>query len=220
VANTEAGFDVLERLLTEHQVRRVGIEGSGNWGRGVASRLALGGAIEVVEVPPSLTSRERSARPGQGKTDPVDAALIARITAREATLPSVRLAVGDAADLRALAGYRRQLTDERTALANRTHAELHGLNPGYHAKIPRLTAATFITAALEMLDRDRRRGRVPADIIDLDLWGRSGRGRDDPRRGRRRAPLPIPARLRRSQRQRPHPGILRTDQPAPAQPIR
>lgn len=155
VANTEAGFDVLERLLTEHQVRRVGIEGSGNWGRGVASRLALGGAIEVVEVPPSLTSRERSARPGQGKTDPVDAVLIARITAREATLPSVRLAVGDAADLRALAAYRRQLTDERTALANRTHAELHGLNPGYHAKIPRLTAATFITAALEMLDGDR-----------------------------------------------------------------
>jgi len=96
VANTEAGFDVLERLLTEHQVRRVGIEGSGNWGRGVASRLALGGAIEVVEVPPSLTSRERSARPGQGKTDPVDAALIARITAREATLPRVRLAAGDA----------------------------------------------------------------------------------------------------------------------------
>lgn len=114
---------MLERLLTEHQVRRVGIEGSGNWGRGVASRLALGGAIEVVEVPPSLTSRERSARPGQGKTDPVDAVLIARVTAREATLPSVRLAVGDAADLRALAAYRRQLTDERTALANRTHAD-------------------------------------------------------------------------------------------------
>ena len=30
LANTEAGFDALEQLLTRHTVRRVGIEGSGN----------------------------------------------------------------------------------------------------------------------------------------------------------------------------------------------
>ena len=60
----------------------------------------------MVEVPPSLTSRERSGRPGAGKTDPVDAVAIARITAREPGLPPVRLAVGPAAGLRALADYR------------------------------------------------------------------------------------------------------------------
>jgi transposase len=136
VANTEAGFDSLEELLTAHAVTRVGIEGSGNYGRGAAVRLVLAGGIEVVEVPPSLTSRERSGRPGAGKTDPVDAVAIARITAREPALPVVRLAVGQAADLRALADYRAQLVAERTALANRTHAELHGLLPGYQARIP------------------------------------------------------------------------------------
>ncbi|MBM7808492.1 transposase [Geodermatophilus bullaregiensis] len=125
--NTEAGFDALEQLLTDRQVTRVGIEGSGNYGRGAAVRLVLAGGIEVVEVPPSLTSRERSAKPGQGKTDPIDAVAIARITAREAGLPPVRLAVGQAADLRALADYRTQLVAECTALASRTHAELHGL---------------------------------------------------------------------------------------------
>ena len=88
--NTEAGFDDLEELLDHHQVTRVGIEGSGNYGRGAAVRLVLAGGIEVVEVPPSLTSRERSGRPGQGKTDPVDAVAIARITAREDDLPPVR----------------------------------------------------------------------------------------------------------------------------------
>src|SRR3954466_7989153 len=118
LANTEAGFDALERLLEEHAVTRVGIEGSGNYGRGAAVRLLLTGGLEVVEVPPSLTSRERSARPGQGKTDPIQAGGIARITAREPGLPPVRLAVGEAADLRALADYRAQLVAERTALAN------------------------------------------------------------------------------------------------------
>src|SRR4051794_22515172 len=66
LANTEAGFDALEQLLEEHAVTRVGIEGSGNYGRGAAVRLVLTGGLQVVEVPPSLTSRERSARPGQG----------------------------------------------------------------------------------------------------------------------------------------------------------
>lgn len=117
--NTEVGFYALEQLLSVHDVRRVGIEGSGNRGRGAAARLVLVGAIEVVEFPPLMTSRERSGRPGQGKTDPLDAVTIARSTAREMTVPPVRLAIGEAADLRALAGYRRQLTDERTALAKR-----------------------------------------------------------------------------------------------------
>jgi transposase len=99
----------------------------------------------------SMTSRERSGRPGAGKTDPVDAVAITRITAREPNLPAVRLAVGQAADLRALADYRAQLVAERTALANRTHTELHGLLPGYQAEIPRLTAPTFIAAATDRL---------------------------------------------------------------------
>ena len=151
VANTEAGFDTLEQLLTAHEVTRVGIEGSGNYGRGAAVHLVLTGPAEVVEVPPSLTSRERSGQPGQGKTDPIDAVAIARITAREPALPPVRLAVGQAADLRALADYRAQLVAERTALANRTHTELHGLLPGYQAQIPRLTAPTFIAKATDLL---------------------------------------------------------------------
>ncbi len=154
LANTEAGFDALEQLVKEHSVSRVGIEGSGNYGRGAAIRLVLTGGLEVVEVPPSLTARERSGRPGAGKTDPGDAVAIARLTARETGLPPVRLAVGQAADLRALADYRAQLVAERTALASRTHAELHGLLPGYQDRVPRLTAPTLITAATELLAGD------------------------------------------------------------------
>src|SRR3954452_14776588 len=52
LANTETGFTALEQLLVEHAVRRVGIEGSGNYGRGAAVHLVLTGPAEVVEVPP------------------------------------------------------------------------------------------------------------------------------------------------------------------------
>jgi transposase len=56
-------------------VVRVGIEGSGNFGWPAATYL-LERDLNVVEVPPLMTSRERLSRPGQGKTDPVDAVAI------------------------------------------------------------------------------------------------------------------------------------------------
>jgi transposase len=154
VPNTEAGFERIVELLAEHGVRRVGIEGSGNYWRAAAVHLSLLGGVEVVEVPPGLTSRERAGRPGQGKTDPGDATAIARIVARESDLPAVRLAVGAAADLRALLDYRDELLAERVAMVNRVQVELAGLRPGYHAKIPQLTTSRHLAAARELLNGD------------------------------------------------------------------
>ena len=65
----------------------MGIEGSGHFGRAVAVHLLLcwqsARSVAVVEVPTLMTSRERRGQLGKGKTDPVDALAIARITARE-----------------------------------------------------------------------------------------------------------------------------------------
>lgn len=155
VPNTVAGFGRLEQLLVGHNVVRVGIEGSGNYGRAIAIHLAISGSnLTVVEVPTLMTSRERGAQPGKGKTDPVDALAIARITGREQNLPPVRLTVGPAADVRALLDYREQLVTERTATSNRLHAELLGLRPGYQAKIPALSLKWQINAALALLTGD------------------------------------------------------------------
>ena len=41
IANPEAGFTVLEQLLVKHAVTRVGMEGSGTYGRGAAVHLVL-----------------------------------------------------------------------------------------------------------------------------------------------------------------------------------
>lgn len=157
--NTRAGFIRIAALLAKHQVGRVGVEGSGHYGRCVAAYLALDAdlpGLQVVEVPTLMTSRERGARPGTGKTDPVDAVAIARITMREPKLPPVRLAVGEAADLRALLDYREDLVAERTELIMRAHADLHGLFPGYHHQVPNLTTRTNLAAALQLLEADTR----------------------------------------------------------------
>jgi transposase len=148
----------LVQLMEGHQVERVGIEGSGNFSRAIAVRLVLDWTprreIAVVEVPTLMTSRERRAQVGRGKTDPVDALAIARIAARETGLPPVRLTVGPAADPRALLDYREDLMAERTALINRVHAELTGLQPGYQQQIRTLTSRARIKAALELLAND------------------------------------------------------------------
>jgi transposase len=153
VRNDAAGFAQLAALVIEHGCVRVGIEGSTNFGWPAAMHLVDAG-VTVVEVPPLMTSRERRARPGQGKTDPVDAVAIARITARETSLPPVRPMEGLPADLRVLTDYREQLVAERTATANRVHAELGWLRPGYQQQLPRLTQPAHLHAALALLDGD------------------------------------------------------------------
>ena len=157
--NTRAGFVRIGKLLAAYQLLRVGIEGSGHYGRCIAAYLALDWGrpdVSVVEVPTLMTSRERGAQPGKGKTDPVDAVAIARITMRESTLPPVRLAVGEAADLRALLDYREDLVTERSELTNRVHADLLGLFPGYQEQITTLTGKAHLEAAAQLLDGDTR----------------------------------------------------------------
>ena len=55
---------------------------------------------------------------------------IAWISAASSTWSPVRLAVGGAADLRALLDHGEDLIEERSALPNRAHAELGVLHPG------------------------------------------------------------------------------------------
>lgn len=156
VVNAAAGFVAVAQLLAAQGVGRVGIEGSGNFGRAVAAYLAAETRLDLREVPTLMTSRERAARPGQGKTDEVDALAIARITARDPDLPPVRLTVGLAADLRSLLDYRQDLVYERHALVNQAHADLSGLVPGYQHAHPHLKTSAQVKAVLELLDGDER----------------------------------------------------------------
>jgi transposase len=143
---------LLRWVKNKEQPRRVGIEGSMHYGAAAASRLLAEGE-DVREVSPSLTHVERRRR-SKGKSDPVDAVAIARVVAAEQTLPSAKRATL-LADLKLLVDHRDQLVRARTQLANRVHADLVVMRPGYEEVVPNLRARRHVAKARSLVSRDR-----------------------------------------------------------------
>ncbi len=184
-SNTPEGHEELLVWARGHgEIDRFGIEGSGGFGRAVARRLDKEGE-RVFEVPANLTLRERRRLKKAGKSDPEDALAIARVTARERDLPPVRRHPAHS-ELRLLVDYREQLLSERTKLANRVHADLTALRPGYQRLCPKLVTKKAMAEAKALLhgipglhsDLARRRLQRVAEIDDeLRDLGRDIAGR-------------------------------------------
>ena len=151
VPNTAPGIARLVAWAQETGAGRVAIEGSGHYGRPAAMALTEAG-IEVVDVPPQMTSRQRRTQRTPVKNDAVDALLIAQVAAREENLPPPR-PDGFTEDLRLLVGYRHELVETRTRQINRLHADLTHLR-GDHPKLPTaLTTPPAIDRVTRMLAR-------------------------------------------------------------------
>jgi transposase len=158
--NDPTGHRSLLRWVKERgQPRRIGIEGSLSYGAAVAKTL-LARAEDVREVAPSLTHLERRRR-SKGKSDPVDAVAIARVVAADETLPSARR-TALLADLKLLVDYRDQLVHARTQVANRVHADLVVIRPGYERVVPNLRARRHVIKARSLISRDRS---VQAELV-------------------------------------------------------
>jgi transposase len=125
------------------------IEGSGGFGRALAVYLAAHRQT-VVEVPPGLTARERRRLRARGKSDPGDALAIARVAVREPRLPEPAR-IGRSRSLRELVDYREQQVGERTRCANRLHADLVELCPGYQVQIKNLVSKRYLSRAQHLL---------------------------------------------------------------------
>jgi transposase len=104
---------------------------------------------------------------------------IARVVASEDPLPSARREAL-LSDLRLLVDYRDQLVRAKTQLANRAHADLVNIRPGYWAEVPNLRAKKHQAKGRSLLRGDRsvraelvrRRlaevSRLDREIADLD----------------------------------------------------
>jgi len=159
-ANDPTGHRSLLRWVMEQaQPRTIGIEGSLSYGS-AAARMLLGHAEDVREVAPSLTHLERRRR-SKGKSDPVDAVAIARVVAADETLPSARRTTL-LAELKLLVDYRDQLVHARTQVANRVHADLVVVRPGYEQVVPNLRAKRHVAKARSLISRDRS---VQAELV-------------------------------------------------------
>jgi transposase len=151
--NDPAGHQALQAWVAGQapEGRRVGIEGSGSFGLARARFLVAAGEV-VVEVPAKLTDAQRSRMAGQGKSDERDALAIARAALREGDrLRPLGPELPGARELKLLVDYRRQLIGERTRTANRLHADLVVLCPGYEKRCGALRAAYQLRAAAELL---------------------------------------------------------------------
>lgn len=160
-ANDARGHDSLIEWIDRYGPERViGIEGTGNYGAGLARRLLQAGE-DVREVPAFLSHRERKKNPSRGKSDVNDAIAIARVVARGEGLSSPQR-TELFQDLKLLSDHRDQLVRARTQLINRTHKDLVISYPGYEKAIPKLSSKKNLRAAVMLLRSDHS---VRAELI-------------------------------------------------------
>ncbi|HEY5471834.1 MAG TPA: transposase, partial [Candidatus Limnocylindrales bacterium] len=142
--------------------RRLGLEGAGSFGAGLARLLCEAGE-DVREVPAVLTHRERRHSGRPGKCDAADAVAIARVALREERLPPATGPVLHR-DLKLLVDYRDQLIAEQTRVRNRLHADLQILLPGYGERFAALGGLACVS--------NRRRARqllAPLDGVAAEI---------------------------------------------------
>lgn len=164
--NDPAGHAAFAAWVTglSDQDLRVGVEGSASYGAALARHLVAAG-LDVVEVPPQLSHRERGRTRRPGKSDPGDAYAIARVTVAEAGLPPVRLA-DRSRDLQLLAEARETTVQAQTRARNRLHAHLLVLVPGYTATVAHLVTGRELAAARRLL---RGRHGIETELARAEL---------------------------------------------------
>ena len=187
---TPQGYRQLDRWLAGHgPVLRVGVEGTGSYGAGLAAALT-GRGIELVEV----NRPNRATRRARGKSDPIDAEAAARAALAGVATAAPKSHSGLVEAIRVIFVARRGAVQARTAAINTLHQMI-------------ITAPMRLRDQLQPLTR-RHQITTCARFHAKDLT--------DPARATRLALR----RLRSPMRHHPDPGLLRQNQPAPAQPRR
>jgi transposase len=182
---TVAGHRQVERWLRSYgDVVKVGVEGTGAWGAGLARHLRRAG-IHVVEV----DRPDRRRRRRRGKTDPIDAENPARAVLAGEARTTPKSGLGRSEAIRGLRCAKRSAIKARTQAINQMHAsvvtapaelrdDLRGL--GAHRLIEH--AARFRPADIEdpahavrftLRSLARRCQHLNAEIDDLDTQLRS-----------------------------------------------
>ncbi len=106
---------------------------------------------QVVRVPPKLMAGARRVARQRGKSDPIDAAAVARAALREPDLP-VAVLDGAERDLRLLVDHREDLVAERTRMQNRLLWHLHELEPGFVVPAGALSTLKTVDAVQSRLE--------------------------------------------------------------------
>jgi transposase len=119
-AATASGYAALLAWLTAFgRLIKVGVEGTGTYGAGLARHLA-GRDVQVIEV----DRPDRKTRRRQGKSDPIDAIAAARAVLAGTATGAPKTRTGPVEAIRALRVARRGAVKARTAALNQLHGPL------------------------------------------------------------------------------------------------
>lgn len=210
-------------------------------------RDLLGAGERIVRVPPKLMAHVRDSARSYGKSDPIDALAVARAALREPNLPTARLD-GPAREVRLLLSHRDDLVAERTRVINRLRWHLHEIDPSWQLPprtlwrpknlagvTARLIGIEGLVARLarnlvdrcrelttQIRDLDRELEPLVAHLAPtlLELPGCAILTAAKIIGETRRHAVPLTARLRTPQRDRPRPGLVRQPRTTSAIPHR
>jgi len=133
---------------------------------GRLERFLVARGESCVRVPPKLMAGTRRSARTRGKSDPIDAACVARAALREPDLPEARLA-GPERDLRLLADHRADLVAERTRIQSRLRWHLHDLALALEVPPKALRSACWLLRLEEELaGREGVQARIARELVD------------------------------------------------------
>jgi transposase len=166
IPTTPAGYAaLLAWASTLGSVDRVGVEGTGSYGAGLARWLRAHGQV-VVEV-------DRPDRAAQGKADDLDAHAAARAVQAGAATTTPKTADGQVEMIRSLRLARRSAVKARTQAANQLNALLVTAPDGLRAQLRGLPLAELVATAARL--RPDRAPATPTDAAKFALRSVAGR---------------------------------------------
>jgi transposase len=150
-------------LRTLGRIDKIGVEGTGSYGAGLARHLSAAN-LTVIEV----DRPDRRTRRRQGKSDPIDAIAAARaVLSGQATgIPKTR--TGPVEAIRALRVARTSAIKARTAATNQLHGLRTTAGEPLHTHLHGLTGSSLITACAQ-LTADPARLDDPTEATALAL---------------------------------------------------
>jgi transposase len=158
---TQAGYRTLTTWLGSHgaEVERVGVEGTGAYGAGLARHLRAAGVM-LVEV----DRPDRSTRRNRGKSDPIDAYAAARAAQSGTAAGTPKTRDGRVEAIRTLRVAKRSAVKARTQAMNQLHAVLLTGPVELREQLRALTGRHFVDACARL--RPAATGTVLAHLDD------------------------------------------------------
>lgn len=129
-SNSEASWQELLTWAGQWPDRQWGIEGTGNYGHGLAQHLVSAGE-HIYEVNPRLTALARRRARKRDKSDRLDAMAVARVVLRDASELPIVVVENEAAVLDELTRDRDRLKSQIDRLRNQLHGKLFKVDPQY-----------------------------------------------------------------------------------------